>query len=488
MSARRLRAVPPLAWVALMAALQGGVFAWLSLRRHDAFWTGRFDVGNMVQAVWSTAQGRPLETTDMFGEQFVRLGAHVDPLLLVFTPFAWTGALAEVMLAGQALAVAAGALPAFWLGRRWLGSPGWGLAAAAVYLLYPPLQWAVVTDVHAVTLAAPLLMFCIWAAEERRWVVLATCAPLAALGKEQVGLALAVLGAWLAVRGARRAGAALAAGGVAWSAFSVAVIIPRFSAGEGSAFVARYGHLGDSEGEVLAAVLTRPWEAAELVAEPRRLLYLAMLLAPLLFLPLAAPLLAAGALPDLALNLLSDLPAQHQIRFHYTAVIAPFLIAAAILGLARVRAWWEARPAPPRPRPRVVAAAWVGTAALAGVVLGPAPWWSHVPLGSDERANTYSPGAHAAAAREAVRMVPDGVPVSAGNTLGAHLSERERILLFPVVADAEWVVVDRRRPYLGDRRDPEGHRERVGALRADPAWELEYDVDGVMVFRRSGGP
>jgi len=80
------------------------------------------------------------------------------------------------------------------------------------------------------------------------------------------------------------------------------------------------------------------------------------------------------------------------------------------------------------------------------------------------------------------------VPVSAGNTLGAHLSERERILLFPVVADAEWVVVDRRRPYLGDRRDPEGHRERVGALRADPAWELEYDVDGVMVFRRSGGP
>ena len=43
---------------------------------------GRFDLGNMVQAVWSTAQGRPLEVTDgLAGEQTVRLASHVDPVL-----------------------------------------------------------------------------------------------------------------------------------------------------------------------------------------------------------------------------------------------------------------------------------------------------------------------------------------------------------------------------------------------------------------------
>ena len=40
---------------------------------------GRFDFGNMVQAVWSTAHGRPLDVTNVWGDQISRLGSHVDP-------------------------------------------------------------------------------------------------------------------------------------------------------------------------------------------------------------------------------------------------------------------------------------------------------------------------------------------------------------------------------------------------------------------------
>jgi hypothetical protein len=224
----------------------------------------------------------------------------------------------------------------------------------------------------------------------------------------------------------------------------------------------------------------------ELIVEPDRLAYLAALLLPLLLLPLAAPLLAAGALPDLAINMLSGLPSQHQVHFHYTAVIAPFFVCAAILGLARVRAWdgWAPLSAV-MARPGRVMAIQVGAVVAAGVVLGPAPWWSNVPLGSDERAGSYAVGAHAAAARGAVALIPDDAPVSAGNTMGAHLSERERIHMFPVIRDAEWVVVDRTRPYLGDRRDPRGHAVRVALLRSDPRWKVVYERDGVMVFRRA---
>ena len=288
----------PLAAVWGMTAVWAGLFSYLSVRRHDAFWTGRFDLGNMVQAVWSTAQGRPLETTDIAGEQFVRLGAHVDPILVLFTPLAWTGALPQALLVAQAMIVAAGALPAYWLGRRWLGDERLAVAAAAVYLLYPPLQWATLTEFHPVTLAAPLLLYCIWAAEERRYALLAITAALAALTKEEVGLALAVLGLWMIVRGrGRRAGAALAAASLAWVAVAVLVIIPHFNDGRGSAFVGRYATLGEDGAGVAATVLTRPWEAAEVLASYDRLSYLVALLAPLAFLSLAAPLLAAGALP-----------------------------------------------------------------------------------------------------------------------------------------------------------------------------------------------
>jgi uncharacterized membrane protein len=443
----------------------------------------------MVQAVWSTAQGRPLETTDIAGEQFSRLGAHVDPILVLFTPLAWTGALPQALLVAQAAIVALGALPAFWLGRRWLGDDRLAVAAAGVYLLYPPLQWATLTEFHPVTLAAPLLLGCIWAAEERRYATLTVLAVLAALTKEEVGLALAMLGLWMAVRGlGRRYAAVLAAASLAWVALAVLVVIPHHNSGQGSEFVDRYATLGpDGEG-IARTLLTRPWEAAELLGSYDRLSYLAALLLPLALLPLAAPLLAAGALPEVLINALSDWFPQYSIEFQYVAVIVPFLVAAAILGLARLRragrpallARWLARD-------RAVAACWIAVVALSGVYLGPLPWWSEVPaVGSDERVEQFRVGEHSRALARAVAMVPDGVPVSAGNLIGAHLSERERILTFPVIGEARWVLVDRRRPYLGDRLAPGSHAIRVAALRARPDMRLVMDEDGVMVFRRLG--
>lgn len=483
----RRRARRPQVAVWVMAAVYAAVFSYLSVARHRAFWTGRFDVGNMVQAVWSTAHGRPLETTDISGVQFTRLGAHVDPILAIFTPLAWTGFLPEALLVAQAVIVATGAFPAFWLGRRWLGDDRLAIAAAAVYLLYPPTQWTTVTEFHPVTLAAPLLMFCIWAAEERRYLVLTVMASLAALTKEEVGLALAMLGVWMVVRGTgRRYGAFLAVAGLAWTAFAVLFVIPRYNAGQGSEFVDRYGSLGSDGHGVALTLLTRPWEAVQLVGSYDRLSYLAALLLPLLLLPLAAPLLLLGALPEVLINILADWFPQYSIQFQYVAVIVPFAVGASILGLARLR-----RAGRPEvlvrllEDPRRVAAVWVGAVAISGVYLGPLPWWSAVPVvGSSARVEQYRVTDHSRAMARAVALVPGHAPVSAGNLLGAHLSERERIYTFPVIADARWVLVDRRRPYLGDRLSPRGHVLQVRQLRTRPDMRLVFDEDGVMVFRR----
>ncbi|WP_217914258.1 DUF2079 domain-containing protein [Miltoncostaea marina] len=488
---RRGPADVALAAVWAMAAAWAGLFAGLSVARHHAFWTGRFDVGNMVQAVWSTAQGRPLETTDIAGRQFSRLGAHVDPILALFTPLAWTGALPEALLVAQAVIVASGALPAFWLGRRWLGDDRLAVAAAAVWLLYPPVGWATVTEFHPVTLAAPLLLFCIWAAEERRPVVLGVCAALAVLCKEEVGLAVALIGGWMVVRGlGRRYGVALALLATAWVAFAVGVVIPRFNDGRPSAFIGRYGTLGDDAGDVAVTLLTRPWEAAEVLWSYDRLSYLGALLLPLALLPLAAPALLAVAAPEVLINVLADWFPQYSIEYQYVAVIAPVAVAAAILGLARVRrARRPALLARAVADPGRTAVAWVAIVALSGVYLGPLPLWRDLaPVGySGERADQYRGGPHADAMARAVALVPDDVPVSAGNLLGSHLSERERILTFPVVGEAQWVLTDERRPYVGDLLSRSAHAEHLRRLRARGDMRLVFEEDGVMVFRRGAG-
>ncbi len=165
-------------------------------------------------------------------------------------------------------------------------------------------------------------------------------------------------------------------------------------------------------------------------------------------------------------------------------------MAASILGLGA-----GAPPAPPRaPSSRLladpgrVAAIWVGVVALAGVYQGPLPWWDNVPLvGSDSRVEQYRVDDHSRAMARAAELIPGDVPVSVGNLFGGHLSERERVYTFPVVADAKWVIVDNRSPYLADRIAPFGYRAQVRLLEADPDWRLVFREDGVMVFRRVAG-
>jgi uncharacterized membrane protein len=481
-----------------MMAVYAGVFAWLSVARHRSFSTGRFDLGNMVQALWSTADGRFLETTDVSGVQFNRLGAHVDLVLVLFTPLWWLWSSPEMLLVAQALIVATGALPAFWLGRRWLGDDRLALAGAAVYLLFPALQHATLFDFHPVTLAAPLLMFAIWAAEERRYVVLGVCAALACLTQEQVGLVVAGLAVWMWVRHPDRRRAAVVLGGaaLAWVAIALLVIMPAFAIDGVNPHVSRYAGLGDSPGEILETIFTRPWDAVAVVATPGRLVYLGALLLPLLLLPLAAPLLAAAAVPQLLINLFASSGPVQSVQYHYAVLLVPFLVAAALLGLARLRR----RERPERParllaRPGLVAGLLVAAVVLAGARGGPLPIWSWLPGGwSGSPLHAFAPDDQARALQEAVDRIPEGARVSAVNVAAAHLSERRRVLLFPNrIGNAEYVVVadgERFRRMAQERPTlrPPGYRFAALRLARSNRWEPIFDEEEVRVYRRLARP
>ncbi len=469
-------------WAAIAA--YSVALSWLAVLRYRFFWSGRFDLGNMVQAVWSTTQGRPLESTDTAGTQFVRLGAHVDPILVLLAPLWLLVPRPEMLLVVQVLAVASGAIPVFLLGRRWLASDALAVAGAVVYLLYPPQLWSVLTEFHAVVFATPLLAWAIWAVEEGRPGVLFTTAGLALICKEHVGLAIALLGLYAAVAHGRRAwGVVLAVTGVAWTAVCMTVIIPHFAPSGGNPFSNRYDHLGGSLTSLPRTLVTDPLRVLETVTTEPKLLYLLAIFLPLMFLPAAAPLLALPALPELAMNLLTDYWPQFSVQFQYTAVATPFLIAATLRGLARVRAL-PGLPVPLRPAGLWAAALLVAVLA-GGWRQGPLPVWFHVPGGSQERRWEYSGSPHVDAMAAGVAVIDDGAAVSAGNPFGARLSNRRHIYSFPVVKDAQWVIVDQKRPYVRDQLVSEwAFIPYMAGLRADPAFRQVFSRDGVVVFRR----
>ncbi len=447
-------------WAGMAVYVAG--FGTLAALEHHAFETGRFDLGNMVQAVWSTAEGRPLEVTDLSGEQVNRLGAHVDPLLAAFAPLWWAWPSPALLLVVQAAAIALGALPVFWLARKHLRSERAAALLGIAYLVYPPVQWLALDEFHAVAFACPLLLYAVWYLDEGRLLAALPFLGLAALTKEEVALAIAGLGVWYAVSRRRRlAGTALAVAGAALGLFFLSVVIPHFRSGESSAFFERYDAVGGSLGGIAKTAVTDPLVILDAITEGRDLAYILELALPLAAAFLAAPLVLLGALPELAANVLSDVSTQTSIEFHYTAPIVPFLVAGAVFGVARR----------PRLAPVVLVASLLGA-----VLVGPLREGELVP---DRRS------AHDRIAARAIALIPAGAPVSSTNGLGAHLSARRRILSFPVIREAEWVAVDlRRASYLDRRSSPSTAGIPLAALLASGDWSTVLEEDGVFVLRR----
>ena len=454
------------AWVAGFAAL--------SVLRQKAFFNGRFDMGNMVQAVWSTAHGHPLRMTGLQGEQISRLAAHVDPILAVYGPLWWIWPSPYLLLVTQALALGLGALPVYWLARKHLGSSRAGLGFACAYLLYPATGWLALNEFHPVALATPLLLFAFWFLDEDRLLPFALCAVAASLCKEEIALVVAGFGIWYAV--ARRrwvVGAVIAAVGAAWALVAIAVVIPHFNNGEASDFYGRYSEVGGSAGGIVKTALTHPLRILEAGFSRRDLHYMLELGFPLAFVFLLAPLALVAVLPELALNVLSATTTQTSIHFHYTAGLIAPLVVAAVLGASRLR------------RRSVAVAVVVVLAALVGAWhLGPIPGWRHVPAGATFQSTAARVTKHDAIAEQALRLIPKNAVVSATNTLGSHLSARRRFLSFPFRKDATWIAADETQPGYADRYAPLPTALQLSWLRRSPEWKLVFERDGILVFRR----
>jgi uncharacterized membrane protein len=448
------------------------VFALFAVARHLAFQTQSFDLGIMTQAIWNTLHGHFLEVTTQRGEQITRLAVHVDPFLALLAPVWLIWPSPAMLLVFQALAVSVGALPVFWLARKHLASERGAVFFALAYLLFPATQFnaiAVASDsgFHPVSIAIPLLLFAIWFLDEDRLVAFAVVGVLVASTKEEMPLVVGLLGLWYAVRRGRwRFGLPVLGVGLALTLFDFLVVIPHFLHGK-TVFGDWYSPVGGTPGGVLRTAVTDPMALVHVAATGQNGLYLLLLGGPFLFLWLLEPLLALAAMPDLAINLLSNQFGQSSIAYHYTAGIAPFVVAASIFGLSRFR----------RQAPRI--ALYVLAACVSLAVYSP------LRLGAGHLAEALPSNPIHQAKAEAVSLVPADVPVAASNQLAAHLSERRRILIFPfAIREARWIVLDEADPSY----DRQWYRRRIERVRRNPDWRLTYSARGVFVFHRLGQP
>lgn len=442
------------------------LFALAAVLHYAVFKEARLDLGDMVQALWNTLHGHFLQTTTPTGHQRDRLGFHADPFLLLFVPLFWIWSSPLLLLVLQALAVASGALPVFWLARKHLSSRAAAHFAFA-YLLFPATQFNTFTSVgfHAVSFAVPLLLYAIWFLDEDRLIAFSAVALLACTTKEEIPLAVGCLGIWYAVRRGRRLfGLSVFVTGLGVTLFNFLWLIPHFSPTGADPYAGRYRGVGGTPQGIAHKLVSDPMAFLHAVATGPKALYLGLLFVPFIGLWLFEPLLLLGALPELAINLLSNKPDQTQIVYQYTAGIVPFVVAASIFGAVRFRGH----------------ASQLSLWALAGVAA--LAIWSPIYLNSSDVRALRSP--LVAAKADALSLIPGGVPVSASNELGGHLSERRYVYEFPYVLRSRWIIVDINDITQGDAPD---YKRVVRNYEHDRAWRTVFSSHGITVLRKRSG-
>lgn len=415
-------------------------FSYLAALRYETLNARGYDLGNVDQAVWNTAHGRPLEFTNWIGKSAdfrypSRLAMHVEPIYFLLAPLYWLWSDVRILLILQAVVVALGAVGIYRLATLSTGQPWAGVALAAAYLLNPPLQWALLDDFHAVTLVAGFLPFAFLALRQKRWGWLAVLTLLILATKEDMPLVVGMLGVYaLLWERQPRLGIALISVAAVWFAVSFFVVIPRYTLGGQSQFLSRYTDVLGGGGLTLANAPALIAAATRALLDGETVRYVVGLLWPLGFVPLLGwPALLLAA-PPLAVNLLSNNPTQHVLGRHYVAPIIPVLFIAAALGLAG--------PAWSRRFFRLgTGRALLGMAALILLLSLLAQWQDgFTPLARD-----YEPPrmtAHHRLLARFLAQIPPEASVSTQQNLNPHLTQRRRITIIPYDVSGDYLLLD----------------------------------------------
>lgn len=297
----------------------------------------------MDQTVYNTYKGRILELTNPEGiNNFKRMAIHNDIILALLAPFYNIFSGPQTLLVIQAIVIALGTLPIYLLSKLLLKSKYLGIIFAFAYLMYPPLQRANLFDFHPVMLATTFILFMFYFFSIKKYWSSILFFILSIFSKEQIPLttgAFAFLMAIFAYKEHDRKelffSCLILIISVFWFAASIWLIAPYFRGGQHFA-LSRYKSLGDGPTEIIKNVLTKPEIYINLIFNIDNFKYLFLLLFPISFFSLAAPIFLLMTLPEFMINFLSNHWQMRSIDNHYTAVIIPFVFIGAIFSVKEI--------------------------------------------------------------------------------------------------------------------------------------------------------
>ncbi|MFZ9158960.1 MAG: DUF2079 domain-containing protein, partial [Ilumatobacteraceae bacterium] len=315
------------------------VVGYMIVQRHNKFLTFDFDLGIHDQSLWLLSKGQWWNTVcglPVFGH-------HAMFMYYFLVPLVWLGGGPNLWNLLQVAAVGLTAIPIFKLAQRKLANDWFALAFALAWLLSPTSAWLVQETFHPETMAIPFLVTGYFYAvtrpdgspdEVRRHNIITGLWLLAAmLWKEDIAIAVMIMGFGLVFRGRRRFGWALC-GAAALYFLVVGIWMVPSLAGDTSAYGMLYGRLGETPFDVVKSSIAHPTWMWERLDTNNALSYANRIQGPWAWAGALSPLTLLMAVPQFFINILTNASFTFEIRYHYQAVPLAVSALAAIDGVA----------------------------------------------------------------------------------------------------------------------------------------------------------
>ena len=438
-----------------------------SSARHALFQSS-FDLAIFDNAVYLISQGQ---------EPFVTfrglhiLGDHAAWIIYPLALFYKIDPDVHWLFFIQALSLASGALPLWYLCRVTGLRISQSKTIVLAYLLYPAIFNVNLFDFHPEVIAVPAIFSAILAVKRDRlgWFIAAVVLILGC--KAVLALSVIGMGVWLLVSSNKyryQYGIIAIILGCGWLAIATQLIIPAFS-GEEAAAVDRYSYLGDSVLEIAKNLIIKPDLVLGKVFSLDSLGYLILLaiplwwgLSPLHLMPLVA------AMPIFLINLLSDSSAQRNLVHQYSLPIIPWLFLSVIMAMNSKHLWLKSQ------RNILI---WSAVAFLALAKYG---YFGSIYL---QNLDTWG------ATRKAIALIDSSGGVLTTSDIAPHLTHRkllglsDRDLDLEELEKFEYILLNMRHPGWGS--SPEIAETLFAKLKPASTFQLRFRQDDVFLFTKS---
>jgi uncharacterized membrane protein len=461
-----------------MAVIWRVIFWRLVLQQHSRFGTFNFDLGIYDQSIWLLSRGHDPFITIRGLNQW---GHHANFMLYVLVPFFWFGAGPNFLNMVMILSTAACVWPIHKTAVHYLGHQFYGTLFAALFLWNPTTQFLMWETFHPDVMAMLPLFWAWWFMTQRNWRSFTIACFIAVLWKEDVALAIVVVGFFIAAfcKGDRKYGWYTAVVAFIWFQFINKIFMGHFNDSD-PFYNSWFGSLGTSVPEVAINLIKHPTLISDALQEKHAAIYSWNMLTPWGWLPLIAPFVLLIGVPQFLVNIFAEATFLRDYRFHYAAIV---LFALTISTMVAIRTLGTSRGR------RILL---VGFLAICGIRTGHE--WGVGPMTKNYKSGFWLAGnsVKKIAYHEALDLIPKNAGVSSSYHIGSHLTHRDYIYDWPNPFQlANWGAANENPPnplsvdFLILEPENLGESQVVfDDLIANDIFEVIFEREGVMVAQR----